>query len=248
MYRPALAIVLLSTSGCGLFSGGPEDFEGDAPGECADAADNDRDGLFDCDDPDCIGSPDCTGEPTPTASPTQVPEVDADADVDADTDSDVDADTDADTDPSTLIDMSAFVDLSGCEGQALWNDPGVSMAAVQWVSTHLTNGTATETAYYLPNPRFASQGFSACEVTWTGTSTHTAGALSGSVSVDSSTCATIGGQEIYVGDETYTVDYTLIETPPDVVDAFFAGGAQAGAGFYDASGWTWLSSVDCKVY
>ena len=34
--------------------GGPEDaYEGDSPGECSDDADNDRDGLFDCEDPDC---------------------------------------------------------------------------------------------------------------------------------------------------------------------------------------------------
>ncbi len=38
------------------------DFEGDAPGECDDGADNDQDGLFDCDDPDCFGAPDCQGD------------------------------------------------------------------------------------------------------------------------------------------------------------------------------------------
>ena len=37
-------------------------FEGDEPGECSDGADNDQDGLFDCDDPDCFGSPDCGGD------------------------------------------------------------------------------------------------------------------------------------------------------------------------------------------
>ncbi len=34
-------------------------YEGDDAGECADDADNDQDGLFDCDDPDCEGSDDC---------------------------------------------------------------------------------------------------------------------------------------------------------------------------------------------
>ena len=34
-------------------------FEGDEVGECSDEADNDRDGLFDCDDPNCSGSPAC---------------------------------------------------------------------------------------------------------------------------------------------------------------------------------------------
>ena len=36
--------------------------EGDEVGECTDRADNDRDGLFDCDDPDCFGSPACSGD------------------------------------------------------------------------------------------------------------------------------------------------------------------------------------------
>ena len=34
-------------------------FEGDQTGECEDGADNDRDGLFDCDDPNCAGSAVC---------------------------------------------------------------------------------------------------------------------------------------------------------------------------------------------
>ncbi len=35
------------------------ELEGDDAGECADGADNDLDGLFDCDDPDCGPAPDC---------------------------------------------------------------------------------------------------------------------------------------------------------------------------------------------
>ena len=34
-------------------------FEGDDIGECSDGADNDRDGMFDCDDPNCAGAPIC---------------------------------------------------------------------------------------------------------------------------------------------------------------------------------------------
>lgn len=45
--------------------GGPgnetQEYEGDDPGECEDNADNDRDQLFDCDDPDCAGAPVCNG-------------------------------------------------------------------------------------------------------------------------------------------------------------------------------------------
>ena len=57
-----LACMLLMT-GC---LGGDDDsdaeivlYEGDEPGECSDGADNDKDGLFDCDDAQCAGSPAC---------------------------------------------------------------------------------------------------------------------------------------------------------------------------------------------
>ena len=33
--------------------------EGFNSGECSDGADNDRDGMFDCDDPNCAGAPVC---------------------------------------------------------------------------------------------------------------------------------------------------------------------------------------------
>ena len=48
------------------------EYEGDDAGECSDGADNDRDGLFDCNDPDCEASPVCdedvpdTGAAPPT--------------------------------------------------------------------------------------------------------------------------------------------------------------------------------------
>ncbi len=38
-------------------------YEGVNPGDCSDAADNDVDGLFDCDDPGCEGAPDCHTPP-----------------------------------------------------------------------------------------------------------------------------------------------------------------------------------------
>ncbi len=64
--------------------------EGDDPRECRDGADNDADGLFDCEDDGCSGSPDCEGDSDTDA--------DADSDSDSDSDADADADTDADTD------------------------------------------------------------------------------------------------------------------------------------------------------
>ena len=50
-----LILVLMS----GLLLAACANIEGDAVGECSDGADNDRDGRFDCQDPDCFGAPSC---------------------------------------------------------------------------------------------------------------------------------------------------------------------------------------------
>lgn len=48
--------------------------EGDDPGECADGADNDRDGTFDCKDADCSGAPACeVAAAAPVVEPAPVP-------------------------------------------------------------------------------------------------------------------------------------------------------------------------------
>ncbi len=73
--RHLLAPLLLSLLAC-------TPPEGSEPGHCADALDNDNDGLYDCDDPDCAGAPDCQ-----------------EADADIDTDTDTDTDTTRDTGP-----------------------------------------------------------------------------------------------------------------------------------------------------
>jgi len=39
-----------------------QDYEGDVAGECGNGIDDDRDGLLDCDDPDCAGAPECQGD------------------------------------------------------------------------------------------------------------------------------------------------------------------------------------------
>ncbi|MBO85270.1 MAG: hypothetical protein CL927_07920 [Deltaproteobacteria bacterium] len=69
---PMLCWAGLLASGCDPSAGAggkdtshePTSYEGDDPGECSDAADNDRNGLYDCDDPGCAGSPDCDGSAT----------------------------------------------------------------------------------------------------------------------------------------------------------------------------------------
>ena len=60
--RLVVLLLLVSViSGCfGGDDSTPALFEGDEPGECSDGADNDQDGLFDCNDPNCAGAAFCS--------------------------------------------------------------------------------------------------------------------------------------------------------------------------------------------
>ena len=61
--------LLAGCAGDSLFIEQKEElYEGDAEGECGDDADNDQDGLFDCEDDGCIGSDACIED---TAVPTE---------------------------------------------------------------------------------------------------------------------------------------------------------------------------------
>ena len=53
------SMMFIALLGLGCSSDSTGSFEGDEPGECSDFVDNDRDLLFDCDDPDCAGAPAC---------------------------------------------------------------------------------------------------------------------------------------------------------------------------------------------
>jgi hypothetical protein len=59
----ALTSLALLLAGCTVRGDDDdEEYEGDDPGECSDGADNDRDGLYDCEDDDCAGAPACAGD------------------------------------------------------------------------------------------------------------------------------------------------------------------------------------------
>jgi len=59
-----VAVLAVAMLACGCTD--EPDIEGNAPGECADGADNDADGLYDCADTDCFGAPDCESDYYPT--------------------------------------------------------------------------------------------------------------------------------------------------------------------------------------
>lgn len=71
-------------------------YEGDDAGECSDGADNDQDGLFDCDDDGCSGSPDCNEDTD--AQDTGDTDTDETGDTDTDETGDTDTDETGDTD------------------------------------------------------------------------------------------------------------------------------------------------------
>ena len=77
------------------------DSDGDPTNEtiCDNSLDDDRDGLMDCDDPDCAAFIGCHGGDGDADSDVDS-DADADSDSDADSDADADADSDADGDPT----------------------------------------------------------------------------------------------------------------------------------------------------
>ncbi len=74
----AVAAMAALASGCAVDVSIREqpEREGDDPGECYDGADNDGNGLFDCEDPQCAGAIECADNTAPTAPEISVsPEV-----------------------------------------------------------------------------------------------------------------------------------------------------------------------------
>ena len=110
---PFLLMLLMTGCDGDLVVKETERLEGTEAGDCSDGADNDADGLFDCNDDGCTGAPDCI----------DIPEPDADADADADADTDADADADADTDdtgapPPADLDGDGFsVEAGDCDDE-----------------------------------------------------------------------------------------------------------------------------------
>jgi hypothetical protein len=50
----------------------PPEWEGADPGECADGADNDGNGFFDCVDPACAGAPECQENQRPAGHAVRI--------------------------------------------------------------------------------------------------------------------------------------------------------------------------------
>ncbi|MBN2526133.1 MAG: hypothetical protein JXR76_07055 [Deltaproteobacteria bacterium] len=72
LYGVLVSLIVAGCDGTNAGSGSGEQ-EGDAPGECNDGADNDRDGLFDCNDPGCAVRPVCGGADTSSSSDASTP-------------------------------------------------------------------------------------------------------------------------------------------------------------------------------
>lgn len=119
-------------------NGDSADFEGDDAGECADAADNDRDGAFDCDDDDCAASPDCASTPN---SPPSAPGVSI-----------------TPGDPTTGDDLACVVSTpaTDVDGDSVtysfsWTVDGQDGGAIEAVSAALTSAGQTWTCTVTPS-------------------------------------------------------------------------------------------------
>ena len=111
-----ISVLVVGMLGCGgdaetKDGNAPERWEGQFAGECSDEADNDRDGLFDCDDSDCIGAPNCDEESS---------DLDADGTTDSDSDGGGSSDDDSGTNADGDADGSTDVEIDDYEG----DEPG----------------------------------------------------------------------------------------------------------------------------
>ncbi len=96
----------------GLLLAACANVEGDAVGECSDGADNDRDGRYDCQDPDCFASPSCAGDDDDVTADDDDATSDDD-DATSDDDDDATSDDDDDTSPGDDDDTSGAIDVVG---------------------------------------------------------------------------------------------------------------------------------------
>jgi len=81
-------------------AGGENRWEGQFAGECSDEADNDGDGLFDCDDSDCAGAPNCSDDGSDMDMDDGSSDVDSDTDGGSDADGSSSSDADSDGSPA----------------------------------------------------------------------------------------------------------------------------------------------------
>ena len=110
--------ILYFTCLMSLIACGDKVTEGMTPGDCSDGADNDGDGLFDCNDDGCEGAPDCNGESddTGTSEDENLDPADVDADGDGFSENDGDCDdSDPMINPETLDSVGDDVDTN-CDG------------------------------------------------------------------------------------------------------------------------------------
>ena len=142
-------LTLLTLVACPVTDPSADEFEGDESGECVDAADNDQDGTYDCDDADCAASPDCASD---TAA-------------DTDTAGDTDTDTDTDTGPCAPPDS-----WTGGVNPALYTtspydasyDAGLAAMVPYMPETSSTSSSDLSWLVYGATVTAVSQGTSSC--------------------------------------------------------------------------------------
>ncbi len=131
----------------------PRTWEGRYPGECSDGADNDGDGLYDCNDSDCAGAPDCQ-EPTDDTGRDTAPPPDSDPDDTEDSKPPEDSDTSdppGDTGPDTDDPTSMVAKLDPYVAAAVRIEPSPLVAGSDVTITYegsLVGSAKQLTVYY----------------------------------------------------------------------------------------------------
>ena len=148
-----------------------------------------------------------------------------------------------------------------CDTALYWDNPGAHMATSYYAGNFYEDqGSVFGNEFWLlyPNDAFADIGFTECMVVWDVAGTITDSGQSGasyamsiqaSVDEEQTTCP-VNWEDIpiYVGFESLTENYNIIETPQGGVSLSFDSGTQFASGRQLDNGIQWLSVKDCKIF
>lgn len=140
--------------------------EGTLPDDCADGADNDGDGAFDCADSSCFGAPVCAipDSSVDASRDTGLPEAGSDASVDAGTDAEEDASlVDSGGDSSDVDTAETDTSISDAALACSW-PPGPYGTRVGHTAAPLSLIDCDGASYEFPNPTLCDVRFTVLSI------------------------------------------------------------------------------------
>ena len=195
----------------------------------------------------------------PRSDGTGEPESDTDTDADSDSDTDTDSDSDADTDTDSDLDVQGDpiwdgIDPMVCDAVPGYEDhPGATSTFVGVYGPSGEGWAGVEAWMMYATPAWIAAGGSDCQVVWNvqadeGSPT-TCGTCDLGLSVTASLdqAATTCPEDLWLGDESFAVDYDVAidESSSTTVWYWGSSGAEFAAGYADGANLSFRTDEAC---